>query len=122
VDYRVKNLKENQDILHHATLSYTLRFSVHTYIFKCFQRSVLLFFVALFLAAFATGFAVAWILQSALKATAYLTALLVLAVVAAFVAWRHPLMSWAIAASVAALYAMAIAGVAAWLLWHNWPR
>jgi len=83
---------------------------------------VLLFFVALFLAVFAAGFAVAWILQSALKVAAYLTALLALAIMAAFVAWRHPLMSWAIAGSAAALYAMAMAGVAAWWLWHNWPR
>lgn len=41
---------------------------------------------------------------------------------ATFVAWRHPLMSWAVAFSVAALYAMAVAGVAVWWLWHNWPR
>jgi len=60
--------------------------------------------------AFAAGFAVTWIFQSAAKAAAFLTALLVLAVVAAFVAWRHHLMPWAVAASVAALYAMAMAG------------
>jgi len=83
---------------------------------------MLVFFVAIFLLAFAAGFAVAWILQSALKAAAYLTALFALAVVAAFVAWRHPLMSWAIAVSAAALYAIAMAGVAAWWLWHNRPR
>jgi len=83
---------------------------------------MLVFFVAVFLLAFAAGFAVAWILQSALKAAAYLTALLALAIVAAFVTWKHPLMSWAITVSAAALYAMAMAGVAAWWFWHNWPR
>jgi len=64
---------------------------------------VLVFFVTIFLLAFAAGFATAWILQSAVKAVAYLTALFALAVVAAFVAWRHPLMSWALAGSAAAL-------------------
>jgi len=48
--------------------------------------------------------------------------LLALAIVAAFVAWRHPLMSWAVAGSAAALYTMAMAGVATWWLWHNWPK
>jgi len=80
---------------------------------------MLVFFVAIFFLAFAAGFAVAWILQSAVEAAAYLTALFVLAVVAAFVAWRHPLVSWVAAA---VLYAVAVAGVAAWWLWRNWPR
>jgi len=79
-------------------------------------------FVAIFLLAFAVGFAVTWIFQSALKATAYLTALLVLAVMAVFVAWRHHLMPWAVVVSAAALYAMVMAGVPTWWLWHNWPR
>jgi len=83
---------------------------------------MLVFFVAIFFLAFAAGFAVAWILQSAVKAAAYLTALFALAVVAAFVAWRHPLVSWATAVSAAVLYAVAMAGVAAWWLWHNLPK
>ena len=70
----------------------------------------------------AAGFAVAWIFQSAVKAAAYLTALFALAIVAAFVAWRHPHMSWTVAVSAAALYAMAVVGVTAWWLWHNRPR
>jgi len=31
-------------------------------------------------------------------------------------------MSWAFAVSAAALYAMAVAGVAVWWFWHNRPR